>query len=91
MDEGKNRMYRWNFANPVRFQKSLRVQIRDQRGSMGPIGQLPSKDDFTSVVFWHQEGAHSAPAVLPYAARLPRAGRHLLEIQMGQRLRGKVI
>lgn len=75
MDEGKNRMYRWHFANPVRFQKSLRVQIQDQRVQEGSkdYRQVPSKDetdDYTSVVFWYQEGAHPAPAILPYAERV---------------------
>lgn len=66
MDKGENRMYRWYLANPVRFTKSLRVQIQDQRFDNG---QIPSKDDYTSVVFWYQEGAHPAPAILPYAER----------------------
>lgn len=67
MDEGKNRMYRWYLANPVRFQKSLRVDIQDQRNQNG---QIPSSDDITSVAFWYQEGAHPAPPLLPYAERI---------------------
>lgn len=67
MDEGKNRMYRWYVPNPVRFQKSLRVDIQNQRYQHG---QIPSQDDYTSVVFWYQEGAHAAPALLPYAERV---------------------
>lgn len=67
MDEGKNRMYRWYLANPVRFQKSLDVEIQNQRYQNG---QVPSQDDYTSVAFWYQEGAHPAPAVLPYASRV---------------------
>lgn len=66
MDEDKNRMYRWYVTNPVRFQRSLRVQIQDQRAV---DGQTPSKDDFTSVVFWYQDGVHSAPPLPPYAER----------------------
>jgi hypothetical protein len=67
MDEGKNRMYRWYIANPVRFQKSLTVEIQNQRGDAG--GQVPSRDDYTSVAFWYQEGPHPAPALLPYVDR----------------------
>ena len=67
MDEGNNRMYRWYLANPIRFQQSLRVDLQDQRYD---YGQVPSEDDFTSVVFWYQEGAHRAPALLPYAERV---------------------
>ena len=37
MDEGKNRMYRWYLANPVRFQKSLTVDIQNQRFDGGQV------------------------------------------------------
>jgi hypothetical protein len=67
MDEGKNRMYRWYLMNPVRFQKSLEVEIQNQRYQNG---QVPSKDDYTSVAFWYQEGAHAAPPLEPYASRV---------------------
>ncbi len=68
MDEGKNRMYRWYIANPVRFQKSLKVEIQNQRGEGG--AQVPSHDDYTSVAFWYQEGVHPAPALPSYAERV---------------------
>ncbi len=68
MDEGKNRMYRWYIANPIRFQKSLEVEIQNQRAEGG--AQVPSRDDYTSVAFWYQEGAHPAPALSPYAERV---------------------
>lgn len=67
MDDGQNRMYRWYLANPVRFQKSLVVDIQNQRYENG---QVPSHDDYTSVAFWYQEGAHAAPALPPYAERI---------------------
>jgi hypothetical protein len=67
MDEGKNRMYRWYLANPVRFQESLKVAIQDQRYEGG---QVVSEDDFTSVVFWYQEGAHGSPRLLSYGERV---------------------
>jgi hypothetical protein len=66
MDDGKNRMYRWYLANPVRFQKSLIVDIQNQRYNGQ---QTPSQDDYTSVAFWYQEGAHPVPALLPYVER----------------------
>ncbi len=68
MEEGKNRMYRWYVANPVRFQKSLKVEIQNQRMNEGK--QVPSWDDYTSVAFWYQEGVHAAPPLLPYAERI---------------------
>jgi hypothetical protein len=68
MEEGKNRMYRWYMANPVRFQKSLKVEIQNQRAEGG--AQVPSRDDYTSVAFWYQEGAYPASALPPYAERV---------------------
>jgi hypothetical protein len=47
---GQNRMYRWYLANPVRFQQSLKVEIQNQRYEKG---QIPSRDDYTSVAFWY--------------------------------------
>ena len=68
MDEGGNRMYRWYIANPVRFQKSLNVEIQNQRYEGG--AQVPNRDDYTSVAFWYQEGASPASALPPYAERV---------------------
>ena len=68
MDEGRNLMYRWYLANPVRFQKSLQVLIQNQRAENSR--QVPGHDDYTSVAFWYQEGAHAAPKLPPYAERV---------------------
>ena len=77
MDEDKNRMYRWYFANPVRFQKSLRVVIQNERitGQFPTFEEAlahraPSDDDYTSVSYWYQEGAHPAPMLPPYTERI---------------------
>ena len=67
MDNGRNRMYRWYLANPVRFRKSLKVEIQNQRNDNGK--QVPSHDDYTSVAFWYQQGAHAAPPLPSYAER----------------------
>lgn len=67
MDEGKNRMFRWYLANPIRFQESLKAEIQNQRFDNG---QIPSHDDYTSVAFWYQEGVHAAPDLQPYAERI---------------------
>ena len=67
MDEGQNRMYRWYLANPVRFQKSLVVEIQNQRYEGG---QVPSHDDYTSVAFWYQEGDGAAPPLPAYVERI---------------------
>jgi hypothetical protein len=65
--EGKNRMYRWYVTNPVRFQKSLKVVIQNQRMESGK--QVSSKDDYTSVAYWYQDGANAAPVLQPFAER----------------------
>jgi hypothetical protein len=68
MDKGRNRMYRWYIANPVRFQKSLKVEIQNQRAEGG--AQVPSRDDYTSVAFWYQEGVAPAAALPAYSERV---------------------
>jgi hypothetical protein len=65
-EAGRNRMYRWYVANPVRFQKSLKVVIQNQRYEGG---QVPSKDDYTSMAYWYQDGAHPAPVLQTFAER----------------------
>jgi hypothetical protein len=52
----------------VRFQKSLDVDIQNQRVAGGE--QVPSHDDYTSVTFWYQEGVHPAPPLAPYKERI---------------------
>jgi hypothetical protein len=63
---GQNRMYRWYLANPARFQQSLKVEIQNQRYDKG---QIPSRDDYTSIAFWYQEEPHRAAALQPFAER----------------------
>jgi hypothetical protein len=62
-EQGNHRMYRWYVANPVRFQKSLKVEIQD----LCNFG--PGADDFTSVAYWYQEEPHRPFALQPYAER----------------------
>ena len=54
--DGANRMYRWYVANPVRFQRSLKVQIQNQHDNGQPTTH--DADDYTSVAFWYQEEPH---------------------------------
>lgn len=67
MDTGKNRLYRFYIPDPVRFQKSLRVDIQNQRALYGK--QVDSSDDYTTVAFWYQDGAHAAPDLPAYSIR----------------------
>ena len=65
-DKGDHRMYRWYLANPVRFEKSLRVEIRNQHWNNG---RTPGRDDYTSVAFWYQAEPHAAITLPPFAER----------------------
>lgn len=67
METGKNRLYRWYVSDPVRFQKSLTVELQNQRAVYGK--QIDSSDDYTTVAFWYQDGAHAAPELPPLAIR----------------------
>jgi hypothetical protein len=68
METGKNRLYRWYVPDPVRFRQSLTVDMQNQRGLYGK--QVDSSDDYTTVAFWYQEGAHAAPELMSYSARI---------------------
>jgi hypothetical protein len=67
METGKNRLYRWYIPDPVRFQKSLSVDLQNQRAVNGK--QVDNSDDYTTVAFWYQTGSHAAPDLMPYRAR----------------------
>ena len=67
MEQGRNRMYRWYVANPVRFRTSLTVDIQDQRNQHG---QVPSQDDITSVAYWYQDRVQPLPALPLYRERI---------------------
>ncbi len=67
MENGKNRMYRWYYSNPVRFQDSLKVDIQNQRWAEHK--QVPSHDDYTSVAFWYQDKPQPVQ-LQPYAERV---------------------
>ena len=58
LEKGDNRMYRWYLANPVRFQRTLRVQIQNQHNNSTPTTR--DADDYTSVAFWYQEEPHQS-------------------------------
>ena len=63
---GSHRMYRWYLANPVRFGSSLQVEIQNQRSDKG---QVPSRDDYTSVAFWYQAEPHQSLFLQPFGER----------------------
>ncbi|MDR2676241.1 MAG: DUF2961 domain-containing protein [Opitutaceae bacterium] len=63
-------LYRWHLADPVRFQKDLRVTMQDLgwRGKGGPGGDrtyLKQKSDIASTCFWYQAEPHAPFPKLP--------------------------
>ncbi len=66
-DKGRNRMYRWYVANPVRFGQSLKVEIQNQHDNGTPTST--DADDYTSVAFWYQEEPHQVFTLQPFAER----------------------
>ena len=66
-EAGVNRMYRWYVANPVRFQRALKVEIQNQHNNGTPTGD--DADDYTSVAFWYQSGAHPVQPLPSFSER----------------------
>lgn len=73
-------MYRWHIADPVRFRKSLRLEIEhagwmsaDETTTGKVEGFVEREDDFATVAFWYQVGQPRRFTTLPSAAerRLP--------------------
>jgi hypothetical protein len=50
-------MYRWHIADPIRFEKSLRVTIQDL-GWRSEGRYLVQHSDISSVVYWYQAEPH---------------------------------
>ncbi|MEI7808412.1 MAG: DUF2961 domain-containing protein, partial [Verrucomicrobiota bacterium] len=57
-------LYRWHIADPVRFQKDLRVTIQ-ALGWQKDGKYLPLEDDISSVAFWYQKEPHTPFPPLP--------------------------
>ena len=65
-------MYRWHIADPIRFEKDLKVTIQ-ALGWRTDGRYLPLQDDIASTVFWYQAEPHIKFPALP--------NRDLLEIK----------
>jgi hypothetical protein len=57
-------LYRWHIAEPIRFDKDLRITIQDLGWRQGGR-YLPQKSDIASVCFWYQTNPHAKYPVLP--------------------------
>ena len=57
-------LYRWHIADPIRFEKDLRVTIQDLGWRKGGR-YLAQKSDISSVCFWYQTDPHGIYPILP--------------------------
>jgi hypothetical protein len=57
-------LYRWHVADPIRFEKDLKVTIQALGWRSGGR-YLPLKDDIASVVYWYQTEPHAPFPKLP--------------------------
>lgn len=57
-------MYRWHIADPVRFEKDLKVTIQALGWRSGGR-YLPLQDDIASVAYWYQAEPHAPFPALP--------------------------
>jgi hypothetical protein len=57
-------LYRWHIADPVRFEKDLRVTMQALGWQSGGR-YLPLEDDLASVAFWYQTEPHAKFPPLP--------------------------
>jgi hypothetical protein len=62
-------LYRWHIADPVRFQKDLKVTIQ-ALGWKDNGAYLPLEDDIASVAYWYQSEPHAKFPRLPTAGQL---------------------
>lgn len=62
-------LYRWHIADPIRFEKDLKVTIQ-ALGWQSEGRYLPLEDDIASVAYWYQTEPHAKFPVLPAAADL---------------------
>jgi hypothetical protein len=57
-------LYRWHIADPIRFEKNLKVTIQDL-GWHADGRYMPLQDDIATVVYWYQTEPHGAFPPLP--------------------------
>ena len=57
-------LYRWHIADPIRFEKNLKVTIQDL-GWRHDGRYLPLQDEIATVVFWYQREPHHPFPALP--------------------------
>jgi hypothetical protein len=57
-------LYRWHIADPIRFEKDLKITIQDLGWHQGGR-YLPQQSDISSVCFWYQANPHASYPKFP--------------------------
>ena len=57
-------LYRWHIADPIRFEKDLKITIQDLGWHQGGR-YLPQQSDISSVCFWYQANPHASYPKIP--------------------------
>jgi hypothetical protein len=57
-------LYRWHIADPIRFEKDLKITIQDLGWHLDGR-YLPQQSDISSVCFWYQANPHAPYPKLP--------------------------
>ncbi len=64
-------LYRWHIADPVRFEKDLKVTMQALGWMQDGSGRyLPLEDDIASVAYWYQSEPHATFPTLPKVEQL---------------------
>jgi len=81
---GHTSAYRWHLADPIVFQKSIKVDLEhwgwispDENKENRAMSWNEREDDFSSVAFWYQQGKPTFAARAPHAKerKLPNLER----------------
>jgi hypothetical protein len=79
--------YRWHLADPIPFQRSLRLDIEHKGWTYNSEGAVKSAfeerpDLFSSVAFWYQAGIAADQPQVPYGSRrLPIGNARQIEVE----------
>jgi len=68
-DQPPNTLYRWHIADPIRFDKALKVTIQALGWQEGGR-YLQLNDDISSTAFWYQSEPHNKFPALPPREKL---------------------
>ncbi len=63
-------LYRWHIADPIYFEKDIKVTLQALGWRNGYKKYHPLQDDISSVAYWYQDGINQNPVKLPCRTEL---------------------